>query len=53
VSFLSWSTPRVRSDALAAPLAAAGIELRVVGDCLSPRDMIAATADGHAAGEAL
>jgi hypothetical protein len=53
VAFLSWSTPRARNDALAAPLAAAGLEIRVVGDCLSPRDMIAATADGHAAGEAL
>jgi 2,4-dienoyl-CoA reductase-like NADH-dependent reductase (Old Yellow Enzyme family) len=53
VAFLAYSTPRARTDALAAPLAAAGVELRVVGDCLSPRDMIAATADGHAAGEAL
>lgn len=53
VAFLSWSTPRARTDTLAAPLAAAGVELRLVGDCLSPRDMIAATADGHAAGEAL
>lgn len=50
VSFLAYSTPRARNDALAAPLAAAGIEVRKVGDCLSPRDMLAATADGHAAG---
>lgn len=50
VSFLAYSTPRARNDALAAPLSAAGIEVRKVGDCLSPRDMLAATADGHSAG---
>ncbi|MGQ0509224.1 MAG: oxidoreductase [Betaproteobacteria bacterium] len=50
VTLLAYSTPRARNDALAAPLAAAGIEVRKVGDCLSPRDMLAATADGHAAG---
>lgn len=50
VSFLAYSTPRARNDALAVPLAAAGIQVRKVGDCLSPRDMLAATADGHAAG---
>lgn len=50
VALLAYSTPRARNDALAAPLAAAGIEVRKVGDCLSPRDMLAATADGHAAG---
>jgi 2,4-dienoyl-CoA reductase-like NADH-dependent reductase (Old Yellow Enzyme family) len=53
VALLAYATPRARADALAAPLAAVGVELRIVGDCLSPRDMIAATADGHAAGNAL
>lgn len=53
VGFLAYSTPRARNDDLAAPLAAAGVEVVQVGDCLSPRDMIAATADGHAAGNAL
>jgi len=53
VSLLAYSTPRARDDALAAPLAAAGLDVRLVGDCLSPRDMIAATADGHAAGNAV
>jgi len=53
VALLAYSTPRSRDDALAVPLQRAGIELRVVGDCLSPRDMLAATADGHAAGNAL
>lgn len=53
LSLLAFSTPRARNDALAAPLEAAGIEVRRVGDCLSPRDMLAATADGHAAGNEL
>src|SRR6185295_20295529 len=53
VALLAYSTPRARDDALAAPLQHAGIEVRAVGDCLSPRDMLAATADGHAAGNAL
>src|SRR5690606_15093811 len=33
VALLTYSTPRVADDALAAPLAAAGIELHLVGDC--------------------
>lgn len=53
VALLTHSSPRARADALAAPLSRAGVDLRLVGDCLSPRDMIAATADGHAAGNAL
>jgi 2,4-dienoyl-CoA reductase-like NADH-dependent reductase (Old Yellow Enzyme family) len=50
VSFLAWSTPRARNDALAAPLRRMGFEVRAIGDCRSPRDMIAATAEGHALG---
>src|SRR6185503_5148268 len=53
VALLSYSTPRARSDALAAPLEKSGFEVRAIGDCLSPRDMLAATADGHAAGNAV
>ena len=53
VALLAYSTPRARNDALAAPLAHAGFDVRRVGDCLSPRDMLAATADGHSAGNAL
>jgi dimethylglycine catabolism A len=52
VALLTYATPRAREDGLAAPLRARGIEVRAVGDCLSPRDLLAATADGHAAGEA-
>ena len=53
VVLLAYSTPRARNDALAAPLRRAGFDVRLVGDCLSPRDLLAATADGHAIGNAL
>ncbi len=50
LAFLAYSTPRAREDALAAPLRAAGIEIHFVGDCASARDLLAATAEGHAVG---
>jgi 2,4-dienoyl-CoA reductase-like NADH-dependent reductase (Old Yellow Enzyme family) len=50
VALVTYSTPRKRNDALAAPLSQLGIEVVLVGDCKSPRDMIAATSDGHQAG---
>jgi hypothetical protein len=53
VALLTYSTPRARDDALAAQLRARGLEVRAVGDCWSPRDLLAATADGHAAGNAV
>jgi dimethylglycine catabolism A len=53
VSLFTYSTPRVADDALAVPLREAGLELRLVGDCYAPRTVMAATADGHAAGHAL
>jgi 2,4-dienoyl-CoA reductase-like NADH-dependent reductase (Old Yellow Enzyme family) len=53
VALLTYSTPRARNDTLAAPLQKAGFEVRAIGDCLSPRDLLAATADGHAAGNAV
>ena len=53
VAFLAYSMPRVAQDALAAPLRAAGIDVRLVGDCASPRGVLAATAEGHAAGNAI
>jgi hypothetical protein len=43
-------TPRVPEDTLAGPLRAAGIETRLVGDCRAPGGLLAATSDGHAAG---
>jgi dimethylglycine catabolism A len=53
VALFTYSTARVADDALAAPLRAAGIELRLVGDCYAPRTVMAATSEGHAAGLAL
>ncbi|MGE0800230.1 MAG: FAD-dependent oxidoreductase [Lautropia sp.] len=53
VAFLAYATPRGRDDALLEPLRAAGLEVLVVGDCASPRDMLAATATGHAVGNQL
>ena len=53
LAFLAYSTPRAPNDALAAPLRAAGFEVRTVGDCRLARDVLAATTEGHAAGNAL
>ncbi len=50
VAFFAYSTPRVPANALASPLRAAGIDVRLVGDCVTARDILAATAEGHAAG---
>ncbi len=47
---LTYATPRVPDDALAAPLRAAGIEVVLVGDARAPQEMLFATASGHAAG---
>jgi hypothetical protein len=44
---LTYATPRVPNDALA------GITLMTVGDARAPREMLFATASGHAAGEAV
>jgi hypothetical protein len=38
---------------MAAPLRAAGIEVRQVGDCRAPSGLLSATIDGHAAGNAI
>ena len=53
VAFLAYATPRVPNDALAGPLRAAGVVVHLVGDCLSPQELLAATATGHAAGGAV
>ena len=50
VAFLAYATPRAPDDALAEPLRAAGIDVHLIGDCRSPRGMLAATAEGHAVG---
>jgi len=51
VAFLAYATPRAPNDALAEELRHHGIPVRLVGDCLAPQELLAATASGHAAGE--
>jgi 2,4-dienoyl-CoA reductase-like NADH-dependent reductase (Old Yellow Enzyme family) len=53
VALLTYSTPRAPADGLAAPLRTAGIDVRTIGDCHAPRTVLAATADGHALGNAV
>jgi len=53
VALVTYSTPRTPNLALWVPLRAAGIEVSRVGDCLTPRTALAATAEGHATGVAL
>lgn len=53
VARLVWSTPRIADDALALPLRAAGVELRLVGDCAAPRDLVCAVHEGEAAATAM
>jgi 2,4-dienoyl-CoA reductase-like NADH-dependent reductase (Old Yellow Enzyme family) len=50
VSLFTYSTPRRADDGLVAPLRAAGVHVRLVGDAWAPRTVSAATSDGHAAG---
>jgi hypothetical protein len=52
LALLTYATPRVPDDELAAPLRAAGIAVIAVGDARAPQEMLFATASGHAAGEA-
>ena len=53
VAFLSYATPRAPNDPMAEELRRHGIPVRLVGDCLAPLELLAATATGHAAGEAV
>jgi dimethylglycine catabolism A len=53
VALITYSTPRASVDGMAAGLRAAGIPVTLVGDCRTPREMLAATAEGHAAGNAV
>jgi hypothetical protein len=46
------AAPRIPCDALAAPLRAAGLAVRAVGDALAPRRRRSAVREGQAAGEA-
>jgi len=53
VAVLSYATPRQSDVALEAPLRAAGIEVRMIGDAFAPRTVLTATAEGHALGNGL
>jgi hypothetical protein len=53
LALLTYATPRIPNDALAAPLRAADISVVPVGDARAPQEMLYATASGHAAGEAV
>jgi hypothetical protein len=53
VALFTYSTPRRPNDELAEPLRDAGLDVRLIGDCYAPRNVMAATRDGHAAGNEL
>jgi 2,4-dienoyl-CoA reductase-like NADH-dependent reductase (Old Yellow Enzyme family) len=53
VALFTYATARLPNDELAAPLRERGLAVRLVGDCYAPRGMLAATREGHAAGNAL
>jgi hypothetical protein len=53
VALFTYATPRTPNDALAAPLRAVGLDVRLIGDCYAPRYLLMATAEGHAAGNAI
>ena len=49
VGMFVWSTPRVADDAIARPLHEAGLDIRLVGDCMAPRNLLCAVHEGEAA----
>ena len=53
VALFLWSTPRVVDDAIAAPLRQAGIDTRLIGDCVAPRNLFCAIHEGEAIAMAL
>jgi NADPH-dependent 2,4-dienoyl-CoA reductase/sulfur reductase-like enzyme len=53
VDLFLWSTPRVADDSLAQPLEQAGIDTRLAGDCMAPRNLLCAIHEGEAAAMAL
>jgi dimethylglycine catabolism A len=48
-----WSTPRIADDAIAKQLHDAGAEVRLIGDCMAPRNLLCAIHEGEAAALAL
>ncbi len=53
VDVFVWSTPRIADDSLAEPLRQAGLDVRLVGDCVSPRNLMCAIHEGEAVAMAL
>ncbi|HEU4532033.1 MAG TPA: NAD(P)-binding protein, partial [Steroidobacteraceae bacterium] len=53
VSVLTYATPRRSETQLEAPLRAAGIDVRIIGDAFAPRTTLSATSEGHSLGNAL
>ena len=53
VGLFLWSTPRIANDALAQPLRRAGVDTRLVGDCVAPRNLLCAIHEGEAAAMAI
>jgi 2,4-dienoyl-CoA reductase-like NADH-dependent reductase (Old Yellow Enzyme family) len=50
VALVTYATPRRPRLGLLRPLQERGVRTQLIGDCLSPRSVLAATADGHSAG---
>jgi 2,4-dienoyl-CoA reductase-like NADH-dependent reductase (Old Yellow Enzyme family) len=48
-----WSTPRIADDAIAQSLRDACADVRLIGDCLAPRNLLCAIHEGEAAAFAL
>jgi len=53
VGMFVWSTPRVADDRLAKPLRSAGIDTRLAGDCVAPRNLLCAIHEGEAVATAI
>jgi hypothetical protein len=53
VGLFLWSTPRIADDALAQPLRQRGVDTRLVGDCVAPRNLLCAVHEGEAAAQAI
>lgn len=53
ISQFVYSTTRISNDDLYSPLLAQGVDVRLVGDSVSPRSPMVATREGHALGNGL
>jgi hypothetical protein len=48
VGVFLWCTPRIANDGLAEPLRQAGVDIRLAGDCVAPRNLLCAIHEGEA-----